>query len=90
MPSQETREHDLYMMLGEMRGDLKYLVEERRSTNRRLDEVENSLNQKIDEMDVRVGKLESFKIRIGAITGALGVIVPTSITVIAHKLGLLS
>ena len=77
-------------MLGEMRGDLKYLVEERRSTNRRLDEVEAEVKVKMGEQDARLSTLEAFKIRVGVFTGALAVVVPTIVTAIAHKLGFLS
>ncbi|WP_422049740.1 hypothetical protein [Shimia sp.] len=79
----------IFLMLGEMSGDLKYLVEERRSTNRRLDEVEARMEKHVDELDDRVALLEAFKIRVGVLTGALGVLVPTGLTVLAHYFGLL-
>lgn len=76
-------------MLGEIRGDLKWLVEERRSTSRRMDDIEEGIEQKIDEHHERLTRLENFKVRIGVITTGLGVLVPTTITIIAKKLGLL-
>ena len=89
MPPESPKSDQLWLMLGEIRGDLKYLVEERRSTNRRLDEVETEVADKLQQHDERLRKLEAFKVRIGVVTGALGVLVPTAITVIANKLGLL-
>jgi hypothetical protein len=82
------KEDQLWMLLGEMRSDLRFLVEERRSTNRRLDNLEARIDEKFMGFEARVGKLEAFKIRVGVFTAALGVLVPTLITVIAHKLGL--
>lgn len=89
MTPESPKPDHLWLMLGEIRGDLKYLVEERRSTNRRLDDVEASVNEQIASQDKRIGKLEAFKIRVGVFTAALGVIVPTAVTVTARKLGLL-
>ncbi len=89
MTPESPKPDQLWLMLGEMRGDLKYLVEERRSTNRRLDDVEANVNDSIEKHNARIGKLEAFKIRVGVFTAALGVIVPTAITAIAHKMGLL-
>jgi len=89
MTPESPKPDQLWLMLGEMRGDLKYLVEERRSTNRRLDEVEATVNDHNAKQDARISKLEAFKIRVGVFTAALGVIVPTAITAIAHKMGLL-
>lgn len=76
-------------MLGEIRGDLKWLVEERRTTTRRMDDIEAGIELKIDEHAERLNKLEHFKVRIGVLTAALGILVPTAITVIAKKIGLL-
>jgi len=89
MPPESPQPDQLWLMLGEMRGDLKYLVEERRSTNRRLDDVEAHVEGSIEKHNARLTKLEAFKIRVGVFTAALGVIVPTAITAIAHKMGLL-
>ena len=79
----------LWLMLGEIRGDLKWLVEERRTTSRRMDDIEAGIEQKIDEHAERLGKLEHFKVRIGVLTAGLGVLVPTGITIVAKKMGLL-
>ena len=79
----------LWLMLGEIRGDLKWLVEERRNSNHRMDGIETDLSKKIDEQNSRIQKLEAWKLRVGVLTGALGVFVPTGITVLARKLGLL-
>jgi len=89
MPPESPQPDQLWLMLGEMRGDLKYLVEERRSTNRRLDDVELHMSAHNEKQDARIGKLEAFKIRVGVFTAALGVIVPTALTAIAHKMGIL-
>lgn len=90
MTQENPNQADLYLMLGEIRGDLKYLVQERQSTNRRLDEVEAAMHGKVRDHDKRLGALEAFKVKVGVLTGALGVLVPTGLTVLAHKLGLLS
>lgn len=79
----------LWLLLGEIKGDLKYLVEERRSTNRRLDEVEADMALKIKDQGERLTKLETFKVRIGVFVSAVSVLVPTAITIIARKFGLL-
>tara|TARA_R100001086_G_scaffold205900_2_gene121725 strand:- start:267 stop:497 length:231 start_codon:yes stop_codon:yes gene_type:complete len=76
-------------MLGEIRSDLKWLVEERRSAARRVDDLEEKLAEHLAEHGKRLTKLEGFKIRIATFTAALGVLVPTAITVAAKKLGLL-
>lgn len=79
----------LWLMLGEIRGDLKWLVEERRSASRRMDAIETEIKDSVAEHSKRLGKLEAFKIRIGVLTGALGVLVPSFASVILHKLGLI-
>jgi hypothetical protein len=79
----------LWLMLGEIRGDLKWLVEDRRSTSRRMDDIEAGIETKIDEHDGRLQKLENFKLRIGVFATAVGIVVPTAITIITKKLGLL-
>lgn len=79
----------LWLMLGEIRGDLKYLVEERRSAKTRMDEMEAAAAAKLDEHAARLTSLERFKLKIGMTTAALGVLVPTGVTVAARKLGLL-
>lgn len=89
MSPESPQSDQLWLMLGEIRGDLKYLVEERRSTNRRLDEVETEVSSTLDKHNERIVKLEAFKIRIGVITGALGILVPTLISIAASKLGLM-
>lgn len=79
----------LWLMLGEIRADLKHLLSAHSDVNRRLDDIENGAEMKLTEHDTRIKKLESFSIRIGVLTGALGVFVPTAITVAAKYLGLL-
>lgn len=79
----------LWLMLGEIRSDLKSLVAERSATNRRLDKLEEEIEGLFKEHHDRINKLEGWKIRIGVLTGALGVLVPTSITIAAKKLGLI-
>lgn len=88
-PGTQNQPDQLWLMLGEIRTDLKYLIDERRSTTRRLDEVEAELKGMLEKQNARITKLEAFKIRVGVLTGALGVLVPTAISVIAHKMGLL-
>ena len=77
----------LWLMLGEIRGDLKWLVEDRRSWSRRMDDIETGIEQKIDEHAERLGRLETFKVRIGVLTAILGFLVPTLITVALKMLG---
>lgn len=77
----------IMFMLGEMRADLKYLVRERQKTSERLDTIEADRIADKEETDQRLTKLEHFKTRIGVVTGALGVGVPTGLSVLAHKLG---
>ncbi len=90
MPEQNNNNSDqLWLMLGEIRADLKFLVAERNATKQRLDKLEEGLSGRFQEQEKRLGKLEAFKIRIGVITGILGVFVPTTITVIFRKLGLI-
>lgn len=79
----------LWLMLGEIRGDLKYLVEERRTANSRMDDIEAGIELQLDKHSERLSKLEAFKVRIGVLTAGLGVLVPTVITISAKKLGLL-
>lgn len=79
----------LWMMLGEIRGDLKYLVAERQQQNRRMDDIEAGIELQLDKHSVRISNLETWKIRVGVLTTALGVLVPTAITIVARKLGLL-
>lgn len=77
----------LWLMLGEIRSDLKFLVAERSATNRRLDDMENDLAVYRKEQETRLARLEAFKVRIGVLTGGLGVLVPTALAVISKKLG---
>lgn len=79
----------LLFMLGEMRADLKYLVNERRVQSQRMDDIEEAQHLINADHGTRLSKLEHFKTRIGVVTAALGVVVPTGITVAAHKMGLL-
>ena len=79
----------LLFMLGEMRADLKYLVNERRKQSERMDDMEAAHMTTKQSVDVRLSKLEHFKTRIGVLTAGLGVMVPTGITVLVHKLGLI-
>ena len=88
--SQEKTQDQLWLMLGEMRGDLKYLVNERRSTIERIATVEADTAEAHKEMNTRVTRLETFKTKIGVVTVALGAVVPTGIAYMAHKLGILS
>mgnify|MGYP000597384281 CR=1 FL=1 len=87
--SEKNNPDPLWLMLGEIRGDLKWLVDERRTTARRMDDIEAGIEQKIDEHALRLVALERFKIRIGLLTAALGVFVPTGITILAKKMGLI-
>lgn len=82
-------ENELYMMLGEMRADLKYLVSERQQTTKRLADMEESHAAHSDAVHERITKLEHFRTKIGVVTAALGIVVPTGITALFHKLGLL-
>lgn len=76
-------------MLGEMRADLKYLVDERKRSSQRLEKFEASQALVNKELTTKIGNLENFRARIGVLTTALGIAVPTGLTVAAHKLGLL-
>lgn len=79
----------LWLMLGEIRGDLKWLVDERKTSNRRIDDIEAGIELQLDKHDDRITKLEGFATRIGVLTTALGVLVPTAITIVVSRLGLL-
>lgn len=79
----------LYLMLGEIRGDLKWLVQERQTSNSRMDRMEDDLSEKLAAQEKRVRGLEAFRVRIAAFVTALGVLVPTAITITAKKFGLL-
>lgn len=89
MSTQKTDPDALWFMLGEIRGDLKFLVEERKSSNRRMDEMEASSAEQLGAHAKRLSALEAFRIKIGVLATALGVFVPTTITVLARKMGLL-
>ncbi len=82
-------DESLLFMLGEIRSDLKYLVAEKSATNRRLDKLEASSASARSSIDERLKKLEGWKVRVGVLTGLLGVFVPTAITITAKRLGLL-
>lgn len=82
-------QENLLYMLGEMRADLKYLVSERHMQSQRIDDLETAQQLINTSHGSRIANLEHFKTRIGVITAALGVAVPTGITIVAHKLGLL-
>lgn len=79
---------DVLLMLGEMRGDLKYLVNERRQHSERLTMLEETHTAMQAENDLRFRKLENFKTRIGVVTAALGFGAPFVVTAVLHKLGL--
>jgi hypothetical protein len=65
----------LWLMLGEIRGDLRWLVEDRLKASRRMDDIEADFTEKLEEHDERLGKLENFKVRVGVIiAGATAVI----------------
>ncbi|MFN7881756.1 MAG: hypothetical protein ACK5PF_01885 [bacterium] len=69
----------LFLMLGEMRGDIKYLVSE---FSKQAD--------RITENEARLTRLETFRTQIGLVTVSLGLLVPTLITWVAHKIGLIN
>lgn len=89
MSDNDNKPDALWLMLGEIRGDLKWLVEDRRSTSRRMDDIEAGIETKIDEHDDRLRKLEKSNVRYGVIIGGMGLVVPVVITVVTKKLGLL-
>lgn len=79
----------LWLMLGEIRGDLKWLVEERRATSRRMDDIEAGIEMKIDQHDERLSVLENFKVRIGVFVTIIGILVPAIVTATFKYFGLL-
>ena len=79
----------LFLMLGEMRGDLKYLVTEFVKQGQRLDSLEDQQSARIAANEARITRLETFRTQIGVVTVALGFAVPTGVTWLAHKLGVL-
>lgn len=81
-------QESILFMLGEMRADLKYLVNERRKQSERMDDLEASHVASNAIFEKRLSTLEHFKTKIGVVTTALGVGVPTALTAAAHKLGL--
>ena len=90
MPAIDPRNTEgMYMMLGEMRADLKYLVAERSVHGARLDAIDQATDTRISQVNSRLTSLETFKTQIGMVTVALGIIVPTVITIAARKMGLL-
>jgi hypothetical protein len=88
MAENNAPQESLLFMLGEMRADLKYLVNERRKQSERMDEMEAAHLAAHQSHNERISKLEHFKTRIGVFTAGLGVAVPTGITALAHKMGL--
>lgn len=86
--SPSPKPEQIWLMLGEIRGDLKYLVQERSSTNQRLNEIEERVSHKMKDHDDRLDNLEHFRTRWGVLTAALGLVVPTVLAIIAHQLGL--
>lgn len=90
MPAVDPRNTEgMYMMLGEMRADLKYLVAERSIHGARLDAIDQATDQRISQVNARLTALETFKTQIGMVTVGLGVLVPTALTIFARKLGFL-
>jgi hypothetical protein len=68
----------LHFLLGGMDANIKKLVEASEKQAGRMTKLEE-----------RTTRLEGFATRIGVLTAGLGVAVPTTITVIFRKLGLL-
>lgn len=83
--SDNPQEHLLFL-LGEMRADLKYLVNERRKTSDRMDALEAGQAAITAAHETRLTKLEHFRTKIGVVTIGLGTLVPTGIAVLAHIL----
>lgn len=78
----------LWLMLGEIRADLKHLLHSQTDVTRRLDDIEIGAEAKFTDQDNRLRVLEGWKIRIGVITAALGVLVPTALSVAVKMMGL--
>lgn len=74
----EQPQETLHFLLGGMASDIKTLVAASEKQAGRMTKIEE-----------RTAKLEGFATRIGVLTASLGVAVPTGITVILRKLGLL-
>lgn len=93
MPRQSTggrRTDDaLWLMLGEIRSDLKWLVEERRTASRRMDEFEKLASAKFAGHDTRLRSLESYRVKVAAYTGILAVFVPSTVTALFKYLGVI-
>lgn len=79
--------NDLYMLLGEMRTDIKYLVHERKQTNEKLAEVQTQHDAQAVETERRLKSLEGFRMKIGVLATALGVVSPFLANIILKKLG---
>jgi len=79
MTTDPSNNEGLFLMLGEMRGDIKYLVSE---FSKQAD--------RITENEARLTRLETFRTQIGLVTVSLGLLVPTLITWVAHKIGLIN
>jgi hypothetical protein len=77
----------LYLMLGEMKADLRFLVTERSVQGARIDALEDHLMLAITKTAERVSKLETFRTQIGVLTVAAGISSPVIVTFIARKLG---
>ncbi len=82
------REHPL-LMLGEIRGDIKYLVQTVRATSERLDKIEESHGDRHGRLEARVRTLENFKITLGVFTTALAIAAPMLMTAVLKKLGII-
>lgn len=79
------QQNELWLMLGEIRGDVKFLVNERSKTSERLDGLEIVITEKAKRDDERFTKLEHFKTRFMAYAGLIALAIPTFITFIYHQ-----
>lgn len=69
-------QQDMYLLLGEIRGDVKYLRESREAANVRIDALENNMREQQEKLETRVSVLEGFRMKIAGITVALGTASP--------------
>lgn len=67
-----TNDKDMYMLLGEIRSDVKALREAREHGNMRMDALESMHRARETILEDRISKLESFRYKIAGVTVVLG------------------
>lgn len=63
----------LLVLFGEMRGDLKSVLQRQEDLSKKIASYEDAVTREIDALDERVAKLESIKLRVAGFATAVGV-----------------